>query len=80
VRLFRRDPKKYYTLISALYLGSLINFKTARLIRSEYLFVRHIDDTLDGDTKLEGYAPDYVYSIRHQIESDSFTGSPQIVS
>lgn len=69
VRLLRRDPKKYYTLISALHLGSLINFKTARLIRTAYLFVRHVDDILDGDSRLDGHAPDYVDSIRHQIES-----------
>lgn len=78
-RLLRRDPKKYYTLISALYLGSLINFKTARLIRTGYLFVRHMDDVLDGDSRLDGHAPDYVDSIKHQIESCSFTSSPKIV-
>lgn len=77
-RLLRRDFKKYYKDVSSLYLFSLISPKNGKLTRVSYMFFRHLDDVVDGDYVLTIDPVDYVNSVRHQVESDSFNGSPTI--
>ncbi len=54
VRLLRAKPRKFGGIVAGLYLGSLVPgigpAKTS-IARAAYLFMRHIDDVLDGDIK-----------------------------
>lgn len=77
-RLVMREPIKYGSLVAGMYALSLKNGESGKVIRTSYLFLRHIDDYLDeGKEDSNGKLP-YVLDLRNQIESGEFTREPKI--
>ena len=74
VKLLTRDPGKYGSLVAGLYLLSLRDREQGKLLRSSYLFFRHVDDFLDeSDGTEDGKKLPYVLNLRDQIENNNFT-------
>ncbi len=81
-RLLTENPTKYSLGTIAFGLLPLVDRRLGTVARSSYLLLRHIDDVLDGDyhgRHLGTNKPiDYVNSIKEQVVSGQFTGSPPI--
>lgn len=75
-RLLKRGPAKYINRVTGLYLLSLADPKIGRTARASYYFVRHIDDLLDGDTKINSNLLDYTLELRSHIEQGTPTKIP----
>lgn len=77
-RLVGREPLKYGALVAGMYALSLKDGELGKVIRTSYLFLRHIDDYLDeGKENPNGRLP-YVLDLRNQIESGGFAREPKI--
>jgi len=61
---------KYWHLVGKIYLESLRDPYSAKIIRTSYFFCRHIDDVLDGDRKITDdpltYVNDVLYAIKNK--------------
>lgn len=79
LRLFRRNPRKYFRGVAAPYLISLKDCEVSRVGRAAYFFVRHVDDLLDGDLEISANPLDYALSLRAQIESGIYSDKPEII-
>lgn len=78
-RLLVREPRKYAGLVAGLYLLSLKGCEVGKVVRASYLFLRHIDDSLDESKKPDETLP-YILTLRNEIKSNSFTENPKISS
>ncbi len=78
-RLLFKEPGKYVSLVVGLYLLSVKNPEQGKLLRSSYLFFRHVDDFLDEREKIHDVDKlSYILNLRSQIESNNFTGDPKV--
>lgn len=78
--LLRRDPHKYALEVASLYCLSVKDWELGRVGRAANLFMRNIDDVLDGDRQVAEYPYEYAIKIRTQIETNNFTGDPPVVN
>lgn len=77
--LLRRDFWKHKGVVAGLYIASLIDPRAAKVARPAYIFMRHIDDVLDGDRKISGQNPlEYIEHFKKQIESGEFDPNSEI--
>jgi hypothetical protein len=71
-----RSPK-YWQLVFTMYLSSLRDALSAKVLRASYFFCRHIDDVLDGDRYVSDDPKDYVYAILRAMHNES--DGPEVV-
>jgi hypothetical protein len=69
-RLVKRDSGKYTKMVLGLWTMPLV-IPGSEDIKDPYFFMRHIDDVMDGDLKVNGDALTYVENIREDILNGS---------
>lgn len=79
IGLLTRNPTMVRRHVIGLYLMSLKDCEVGSVARSSYFFLRHVDDVLDGDLKLDVDPFAYVSSLRSQIETGEFSEKPEII-
>ncbi len=68
--LVKRD-QKYWLLVAHLYAKSMLDPKTAKIMRAAYFFCRHIDDVLDGDRLITKDPKAYIEEIKDAMRRDN---------
>ncbi|HVF69424.1 MAG TPA: squalene/phytoene synthase family protein [Xanthomonadales bacterium] len=71
-KFVRGNPGKNWKLAAGLYALSTQGREMGRAARSGYLFLRHIDDAVDGDRPISGDPQSYVLDLRRQVETGDF--------
>lgn len=77
--LLKRNPTMIRRHVIGTYLLSMKDCEVGSVARSSYLFLRHIDDVLDGDLEVKADPLEYVASLRSQVESGIYTGEPEVI-
>src|SRR5262245_42821286 len=71
-KFIKVNPRKRIKRAAGLYLLSSQGRELGHAVRSGYLFMRHIDDVIDGDRHLTSDPLAYVLDLRKQIETNQF--------
>lgn len=77
--LLKRNPAMFRRHVVGTYLVSLKDCEAGSVGRSSYFFLRHVDDVLDGDLKIDANPLEYVASLRSRVESGIYTGEPEVI-